>query len=350
MADLEEEVARKVISETLRLKKGESVTVETWNNGLSLARRFVGEARRIGAIPLMVFEDEDTYVYGVNNAPKDALGKMGKHEYGLLAGSDAYFFIPNELLEGYAARLTPDQAEQATEYGNSWYGAAEKAKLRGARMSFGFAGKELAKMLGKRLQDIELHQLKATLVDFGSVRKAGTDLGSRLPDSGGGSLVSGGSQLKFEYERGTHIEDGMVDSKDVAAGHNMAYLPPGFLRKSIKPESVNGRAKLSPSLAWTGIIDDATLDFEKGKLVGWRSRSSQKKLDAAIEDQPEDERKVNAMTIGLNPLMHYGFGQDRFVAGSIGVTGLGLTGIVRTGTLRAGHSVLVNRGRLVLSS
>jgi leucyl aminopeptidase (aminopeptidase T) len=349
LAALYEEVARKVISESLHLKKGESVTVETWNNGLPIALKFVAEARRTGAIPLTLFEDEDTYVFGVKNAPADALGKMGKHEHGLLAASDAYIFIPNELLEGYTSRLTPEEVEAAVGYGSSWYEAAEKAGLRGARMSFGFAGKDLAKMLGKSPEEIEVHQLKAALADFGAIRKAGKDLASRLPDSGPGSLTSpGGSHLKFEYERGEHIEDGIVDANDVSTGHNMAYLPPGFLRKSVKPESVSGRVKLSPSVAWTGIIGDATLDFEKGRLVKWSSRSSRRMLDEAIEDQAEDERVVNALTIGLNPLMRYGYGQDRFVAGSIGVAGLSFTGIVRSGTLRAGHSVLVNGGRLVI--
>lgn len=351
VADLEAEVARKVISETLNLKKGETVTVETWNNGLPIALKFVGEARRIGAIPITLFEDEETYVMGVKNAPKDARGKMGKHEHGLLAHSDAYFFIPNELLEGYTKRLTPDETEEATGYGDSWYEAAEKAKLRGGRMSFGFAGKELAKMVGKSLEEIQVHQLKASLVDFGAIRKAGRDVASRLPDSGGGSLVSsGGSHLRFEFNRGSHIEDGVVDAKDVSTGHNMAYLPPGFLRKEVRPESVSGRVKVSPSLAWTGMIEDATLEFERGKLVSWKSSSSKRRLDEAIEDQAADERVISALIIGLNPLMKYGYGQDRFVSGAIGLAGLSFTAMVRNGTLRAGHSVIVNKGKLVLPS
>src|SRR5215472_16361855 len=96
---LQSQVARKVVSESLRLNKGESVTVETWNNGMSLALAVVGEARRVGAHPIMIFEDEDTYVDGVKNAPKDALGRMGRHEYELLSATDAYFFIPNEAIE-----------------------------------------------------------------------------------------------------------------------------------------------------------------------------------------------------------------------------------------------------------
>ncbi len=345
--DLEERVARKVISESLRLKQGESVTVETWNNGLALARRFVIEARRIGALPIMIFEDEDVYVEGAKNTPKDMVGKMGRHEYELLAATDAYFFIPNEVLEGYTKRLTPEEVYQSTGYGTSWYEAAEKAKLRGARMSFGFAGKELARILGKRLEEIVIHQLKATLVDFGALKKTGKELESHLPNNTAGALISGGSQLEFEFEDGMGLEDGVVDEEDISTGHNMAYLPPGMLRKDVKVGSVSGKVKLSPTLTWRGMVDDAVLEFENGRLVRWSSRSSKKRLDSLINDQPENERKVSAVTIGLNPSVRYGYAEDRFVAGSIGLGGLEFTGIVRNGTLRADQIVLVDKGKLI---
>ncbi len=272
---------------------------------------------------------------------------MGRHGYELLAASDAYFFIPNEILEPYTKRLTPEEVDQATSYGSSWYEAAEKAKLRGARMSFGFAGKELARMLGKRLEEITIHQLKATLVDFGALKKTGKELESRLPKNSAGVLISGGSQLEFEFEDGMGLEDGIVDEEDISTGHNMAYLPPGMLTKDVKVGSVSGKVKLSPTMTWLGMIDDAVLEFESGRLVRWSSRSSKKRLDSLINYQPEDERKVSRVTIGLNPLMRYGYGQDRFVAGSVGLGGLEFTGIVRNGTLRADQTAVVVKGRLV---
>jgi leucyl aminopeptidase (aminopeptidase T) len=347
ISDLEGQVARKVVSESLRLKKGESLTVETWNNGLALARRVVIEARRVGALPIMLFEDEDTYVYSVRSTPRDTVGKMGRHEYELLAATDAYFFIPNELLQAYTKRLTPEEVGKSTTYGSSWYDAAEKAKLRGARMSFGFAGKELSRMLGKSLREITTLQLKATLVDFGALKKVGKELESRLSKKAAGVLISGGSRLEFEFGDEMGLEDGVVDEGDVSTGHNMAYLPPGRLTRGIKVGSANGKVKLSPTLTWLGMVDDAVLEFENGELVGWSSKSSKKTLDSLINVQPENERKVSRVTIGLNPQMRYGYGQDGFVVGSIGLDGLYFTGIVRNGTLLADKTVVVDKGKLV---
>jgi leucyl aminopeptidase (aminopeptidase T) len=322
------------------------VTIETWNNGLNLARKVQIEARRVGAHPILIFEDEDSYVDSVRVTPKDSKGKMGKHEYELLAATDAYFFIPNELLENYTKRLSPSEVDESTSYGDSWYDAAEKARLRGARMSFGFAGKELARMLGKKLDDIVIHQLKATLVDFESLSKTGSQLGEKLSNDSVIELDSGGSKLQLELEGGFRVEDGIVDEQDVSRGYNMGYLPPGLISKSVKLSSVHGKVKLSPSFTSRGVVSDAVLEFEGGQLVKWSSKSSKEKLDAVIKDQPEDERKINSLTLGFNPVLRYGYGEDRFVGGAIGISGLEFTGIVRGGTLRSGETVLINKGKL----
>jgi leucyl aminopeptidase (aminopeptidase T) len=339
-------VARKVISQSLRLKKSESVTVETWNNGLTMAGQFVVQAKRIGALPIMIFEDEDTYVDGVKNAPKDMVGKMGKHEYELLASTNAYLFIPNPVIGYYSKRLSQEEVDQSTAYNDSWYKAAEKAKLRGVRMSYGFVGEEQAGFLGKNRDDIKVHQLKAALVDFEKLQRTGKKLGSQLANSTGGILRSRGAKLDFEFEDEIELEDGMVDEEDLRTGLNVAYMPPGMLTKKFKRDSVRGDVKLSPTLTRLGIINDAVLEFENGRLVKWSSKSSKKLLDSLVNSQPKNERKLRGLTIGLNPSVRYGYAQDRFVAGSVGISGLEFPGIIRNGTLWVGHSILVDKGKL----
>ena len=155
---------------------------------------------------IMIFEDEDTYVEGIKNTPRDSVGKMGKHRYQLLAATDAYIFIPNELLGGSTKRLTTDEVDQSTNYVTSWYEAAEKAKLRGARMSFGFAGKEVAKILGKKLDDVVIHQLKATLADFATINRTGKELESKLATNGAGVLISGNSELSSNLKMRSRLK------------------------------------------------------------------------------------------------------------------------------------------------
>src|SRR5579871_5760805 len=52
-----EKLANRIVNDSLRLKQGESLTIETWNSGLDFAKEVVKEARKAGAIPLLILED-----------------------------------------------------------------------------------------------------------------------------------------------------------------------------------------------------------------------------------------------------------------------------------------------------
>lgn len=182
VGNLYAQVAKKVMSESLGVKKGETVTIETWNNGLAFACEAVKDARRKGCIPITMFEDEDAYLDGMKNMPKDTLGLMGKHEYALLASSDAYIFIPGPLLGGYYKKVNPEERENATRYSDSWYEAAEKARLRGVRVSFGYVGTDMARYLGKSVQQIVQCQLIASMARFEDIKAKARSLLARLRD------------------------------------------------------------------------------------------------------------------------------------------------------------------------
>lgn len=343
---LYEKVARKTLSETLRIKKGETLTVETWDNGLPFARRVVVEAKKLGVVPVMLLEDESAYVEGVRVTPKDVLGTMGKHEQALLAGSDTYVFIPGPPIGVYSKRLSRQEVTESTRYNESWYDAAAKARLRGARLPFGYVGKEYARLYKKKPEDFALHQLKAALVDYPGLVATGKALGQALGDGARATLLTRAGKLEFDLKGELEVEDGVVDEDDVSAGHNMTYVPPGFASKEVDAASATGSVTISQSMTRLGILTDAELKFAGGRLVVWKSKGSPKILaELAGAVQPE-KRTLSFVTVGFNPVIKYDFGQDRLVSGTISLGGFGFSGIVRKGTLSAGGSQLVYRGRL----
>jgi leucyl aminopeptidase (aminopeptidase T) len=343
---LYEKVAKKILLETLRAKKGETLTIETWNNGLPFARRLLVEARRIGAIPVMILEDEWAYVEGVKVAPKDVLGSMGEHEHGLLAGSDAYVFIPGPPIGAYSPSLSREEVAESTKYNRSWYEAAEKAKLRGARLPFGYVGREYARLYRKKPEEFVRHQLKAALADFPSISARGRAIGEVMRDGAQATLLTSGGRLEFALKGEMEIEDGVVDEGDVEGGYNMTYVPPGYVMKQIDPTSGRGTVTLSPSVTRLGLLVDAWLEFEGGRLAGWKSRSSSRTLKDLVEAVQPENRTLSSITVGLNPLMKYENGQDRMVSGAIGLSGFGFAGIVRKGSLSGVGRTLVQKGRL----
>jgi len=338
-------VVKKVLTETLQVRRGDSVTVETWDNGLDFARRTVAEARAMGCTAVIIYEDERAYVEGVRRAPEEAVGKMGENEYGLLAGTDAYVFVPGQVLGVYSKTLGQDERERSTRYNSSWYEAAAKAGLRGARLTFGYVGKDLSGYLGKKVQEVVRAQLLAALVDYGQIDRSARRISPLLADGTPAELVSGRTSLRFVLQGELSLEDGVVDEADIKAGNNVAYVPPGFVSKEIAPGSANGKVTLSESVTKLGVLRQAQLEFRDGKLTGWEPKNSAK-LKKLIDAVPAERRNVGLLTVGLNPKLGYGWGQDRFVEGSVTLAGFGFTGVVQKGTLAVAGSKIVTGGKL----
>jgi leucyl aminopeptidase (aminopeptidase T) len=344
--DLYRKVARKILAESLSVKKGESVTVESWNNGLPFARQVVLEARKMGAIPLTIFEDEEAYVEGVHNTPKDVLGKMGKQEYKLLSGTDAYIFIPGPVLGNFSHRLARGEQLDSTAYGESWYKAAAKARLRGVRMTFGYLGEETQAILGKSVDVVATHQLKAALADYKGIGKTAKKLSSGLAAGSRATVKTPGSKLTFQLAGKNEIEDGIVDETDVESDSNVCYIPPGYVYTEIDPESVSGTYSFAPTVTRFGMIKDGTLEFKEGQLVAWRSKSSSASLGKIAAAASEKSRRATALFIGLNPLLGYGYGVNANSAGVVGIRVLGVNFTTNRASLAVAGATLVAHGHL----
>jgi leucyl aminopeptidase (aminopeptidase T) len=341
-------VARKALKETLHVKKGEAVTVEAWDNGLAFAKHAVAEARAMGCTAILIYENEAAYVEGVRRAPKDSLGKMGKNEYNLLAGTDAYIFVPGQALGAYSKTLKPDELADSIRYNSSWYDAAAKARLRGARLTFGYVGKDLARLLGKKVEDVVRAQLKAALIDLAKIRDAEAKVSPLLADGGTAVLKSGQSTLRFRLKGELDKQDGIVDEDDLKANNNMAYLPPGLITKEVNPASANGRVTLTDALTKYGVMPQAELEFKGGVLVAGKSNDDrlQKLMDAVAPEK----RRLTILGLGFNPALGFGYGQDRFVKGSLTLGGFGFTGLVKKGSLSVGRSTILDEGKFALST
>jgi aminopeptidase len=344
---LHAKLAQRVVNESLNLKPGESVTVETWTGGLDFAKQVVREARRVGAIPLLIYEDDEAYLFGLENTPKETIGKMGKNEYGLLSSTDAYVFIPSPLIGVYTPSIPRDLSSASTAYNSSWYEAAEKAGVRGVRLTFGYVGKDLAKILGKSPEEIIARQLKASLVSLQEIQKVGAPFLQSLVDDVEAKVQTSSNVLTFRLKGDLGIEDGISDAADVAARNNISYILPGMIWKEIDPDSANGAVAISSSVTRVGLVN-GLLEFEGGKLVKWKGKDKkdQQRLDQLLSDLPEENRKLTTMIIGLNPLIAYGYAQDRFVSGSIALSGFGFTAISNKASLLVGGQTLVEKGKL----
>ena len=339
-------LARKILNDSLQVKKGENLTIESWQGGLPFARRVLIEAKKKGAHTLLLLEDDEVFIEAAKSLSTENIGIMGQHEYRLLSSTDAYVFIPGPPIAIYTKAVTPTQKSTSTAYNSSWYAAAEKANLRGVRISFGYIGRDLARLYGKKSETIIAHQLRASLIDYKTIQAQGRRIAKALEDDTKIELHSGG-KLTFRLNGELVIEDGIVDKNDVSSGNNISYIPPGRIRKGIDSDSVSGQIELSSVETPWGMVEGLQLKFRNGALTSWACRRGKQAILEIFRILPAEKRKVTILELGINPAMKYGFAQDRFVAGSVTIGLPRLWGVAKQATAISGKKELVHKGRLV---
>jgi len=255
-------------------------------------------------------------------------------------------FIPGPVLGG-SPKLSREEVVAYTRYNSSWYKAAKSAGLRGVRLTFGYAGEEMARVLRKSLPDIVEHQLKASLVDFRKIRRMGMRLARQMERGAKVVVRAESEELNFELGKEEEIDDGMVDRSDVAAGNNMTNIPPGYLAREIAKETVSGAVRLHAPIPRLDTSADLRLEFARGRLKAWKSEENQEWLDALVRMLPEERRTFSDILVGLNPSMNYGYAQDRLVEGAITLSGM-FQGTTRKGSLEVNGRLLVEQGKLVV--
>jgi leucyl aminopeptidase (aminopeptidase T) len=314
-------VAEKVLRNSLRVKKGENVTIETWNTGLPFAERVSIKTREIGANPVLLLEDEDSFVEGFRVGTKDAAGRMAEHENALLSKTDAYVFIPGPVLGG-SSKLTRDELAAATRYNPSWYSAAKNAKLRGVRMLFGYVGPEMAKALSKPIDEIVEHQLRSALVNFQKVGANARKVSGLLKPGSWATLRAEGEILRFQLGKESGLDAGVVSREKLAAGENMVNIPPGYFAKEIVTSTISGAVRLRAPVPRLRNVVDLRFEFKNGKLISWDCPKNQAWLYELVKATPLERRTFGALVIGLNPELRRGHGQDRLTEGAVSFFGL----------------------------
>jgi leucyl aminopeptidase (aminopeptidase T) len=302
---LERQIARQVLTKTLRVRRGENVTIESWTEALPWAVPFVTEARRLGARPIMLYEDEPAFWEALATGASQATGQVGKHEWNALHETDAYVFFYGPSEWPRFDDLSPRQAAGVAAYNREWYRRAAKARLRGARMYLGRTSERAAERWKVDLRDWRDALLKASLADPTRMHQVGERIGRRL---------RAGKQVRITHENGTdltfrlggfpvQLDDGLVDENDLRVGNNMANIPGGVVGVAIDHTSAGGSAvgnhRVYPE---DGTADGLRWTFEDGRLTERSFTEGASIFESEHSKAPKKGRDLlGYFSIGLNP-------------------------------------------------
>ncbi|MCI4324269.1 MAG: aminopeptidase [Thermoplasmata archaeon] len=315
-----EEICRKVLTKTLRLRRGENVIVEAWTHMLPWANAFVLEARRLGIRPTVIYEDEATYWRSVEELAPADIGRMPDPELGAIAKADGYIFLwgPEDLPRRRA--LPADQSKLLTAYNSRWYQAAEKAHLRGCRIELGRATAAAARVYGVSAAAWQENLLEASQVDMEPLAKDGARLAAALRKGTRLHVThANGTDLELRLARRTPvIDDGIVDGQDVRSGNNMTSFPGGAVYVSLDEKFASGVVRSNrASYPASGTLAGGRWTFAEHHLTEHQYESGGERFDAEFEKSVVGKDRPGFLSVGLNPKIRVAPGLEDFERGTI---------------------------------
>ena len=305
------EVARVVLTRTLRIQPEETVTIEAWENTRDWANAFVLEARRLRARPLLLYNEEATYWRSIEIAGAARVGEVGRHEWALLEKTDAYvnFWGPSDIVR--EARLSSADQAAASAYEDRWYEIANRVGVRMARMYLGRVSEVSARLFGVNAEEWRRELVEASLVDPLSMHRTGLKVAERLRK--GRSLEirhSNGTEIVLKLRhREPRVESGVLPMRPKGSprirGHPGLLdvnLPAGVVSVAVDETSAEGTFVANESTEnLRGVASGGRWELRNGRLVDYSYRKGGEEFERAYRAAGTPLGTPGVFCLGLNP-------------------------------------------------
>ena len=306
--EIRHNLARSILQRNLQVKRGERVIVEGWTHTLPWAVAIAREARRIGALPLILYEDEDAYWDAVDDGEAKDLGTVARHEKAAVLNTDVYIHMYGP---GDQVRLNalPDATQDKLfAFNDGWYVDARKAGLRGARLEIGRPYPSLAKAYGVDEQQWREQMVNGTLADPRALRRAANPIAAALRR---------GSEVRIRHSNGTDLTlglahraptvwDAMVPPPAQRGRFGMlATIPNGAVRVGLKETVADGTVVANrTSFYGNSGATGGTFHFSGGRLTEATFDSGGDRFDRDFAKGGKGRDQPGWIGIGLNPGLH----------------------------------------------
>jgi len=322
-------LARRVLTTRLGLKAGENVTIEVFPSSLPWATGFVREARRLGAYPLVHYEDEDSYWAAVDDGKADLIGNPGSHEWATLDETNAYVFFWGPEDERRMRGLPDKLQERLTAYNMKWYQRAGKAGVRGVRMAIARATAENARHWGVSLDAWKRELLASSSLDPKSMARDAGKL--RRAFEGAGELRvrhPNGTDLRLQLiRRKATVVTGLATPEAIRKRPRhfgfMASVPDGSVYVAPSEKFAEGTVVSNRNVAgYPEPITGGRWTFQDGRLVSQRYRSGDALIRRAYSEGKRGRDLPGMVEVGLDPTVRMAPGMQENERGAVSI-GLG---------------------------
>jgi leucyl aminopeptidase (aminopeptidase T) len=257
--------ARNLLRNTLRLGRGESLLIETWNATLPWATSLELEARILGARPLVSFKDEPTYWQSLSSTPTAQLGRVGAHEWAAIKASDAYVYLYGPADAAREESLPPAALRRAQSNNHELMRVIQKYGIRSVRWDLGRTSELWARRYGVNLRTWRQELVDAALVDPRGMARDGSRIAKRL-ERGREAIVThpNGTRLALRLaHRRPKVDDGVIDQNDVSSGNVVMVVPAGVV--SVTVDELHAEGSLVSNATGVLYTRDAEVPLPRGR-------------------------------------------------------------------------------------
>ncbi|HXY47526.1 MAG TPA: hypothetical protein VEK13_06495 [Thermoplasmata archaeon] len=307
-------VARALIGSALSLKRGEHVVIVTWNHTLPWAAGCVAEARRLGARPVLLLEDEGAFWKSLDLAPSArAWSGLTAPVKAALRHADALIYFPGPADRPRLHTLPPHLLGPFLGVDDEWLHRSRAERLRGIRCLLGYASDAQAEHWGVPGAMWRSQLIRGiTEVDYEALRTRAARVSSLLRR---GRVVrvtaADGTDVRFRLRgRVPWVDDGVTDLEDVRRGRNLAAAPGGSVVVAIDERSAEGMAVANrPSYLTPGRVDGGQWEIEAGRLRNYWYSEGGEAFESEFSTAPRGRETVSLFALGLNDALAPGVPQ-----------------------------------------
>jgi leucyl aminopeptidase (aminopeptidase T) len=301
-------VARSLIGSVLAVKRGEHVVVVTWNHTLAWAASCIAEARRVGARPVLLLEDEVAFWKSLDLSPSTRTWSgLSAPVRAALHHADALVYFPGPAdrprLQALPARLR----SPFLEVDDDWLRQARAHRLRGVRCLLGYASDAQAEHWGVPGAIWRGQLIRGiTEVDYGAMRTNAVRA-TRLLVKGRELRVTAanGTDVRLRLRgRTPWVDDGAVDAEDLRRGRNLSAAPGGSVVVAVDERSAEGTVVANrTSFLSSGRVEGGQWEIERGRLRNYWYTDGAESFERGFTNAPRGRETVALFCLGLNPAL-----------------------------------------------
>ena len=296
-----EALAHVVLERYLCVRRGTPVTVESWSHALPWARALVVEARRRGARPTLLVEDEEAYFRSLAVAAPVAV----RFRPPLPARGGAYVRLdgPSELprLAGLVPR---DRERLLLRHDRRWWAEARRLRLRAVRLAVADATAAAADRFGVDRDAWEDELVRASILDPRRLARQAERVALALGRA---------RRLEVRHSNGTDFTTVRGDGRtvrdtgvpDPSAGRVWSRIPAGLFIVPLRASGTDGTWEMNrphydrfvdPPVAVGG-----RFAFHGGRITTVTFDRGGEPFSDALARTGRGRLRPLALTVGLNP-------------------------------------------------